>query len=84
MEKKKSIYETQRAIGHPIDLLGNPVNVKKAKKRLDIDLKEIYNYISEINNWIHNIMLEHVGRSLTCSNIRKSNGNPCCFGMLDQ
>ena len=50
MEKKKSIYETQRAICHPIDLLGNPVNVKKAKKRLDIDLKEIYNYISEINN----------------------------------
>ena len=47
--KEKSIYETQRAIGHPIDLLGNPVNVKQAAKRLDIDLKEIYNYIKEIN-----------------------------------
>ena len=49
MEKKKSIYETQRAIGHPIDLLGNPVNVKQAEKRLDIDLKEVYTYIKEIN-----------------------------------
>ena len=52
MEKKKSIYETQRAIGHPIDLLGNPVNVKQAEKRLDIDLKEIYNYIKEINKYV--------------------------------
>ena len=51
MEKKKSIYETQRAIGYPIDLLGNPVNVKQAEKRLDIDLKEIYNQIREINNF---------------------------------
>ena len=51
MEKKKSIYETQRAIGHPIDILGNPVNVKQAEKRLDIDLKEIYNQIREINNF---------------------------------
>ena len=49
MEKKKSIYETQRAIGHPIDILGNPVNVKQAEKRLDIDLKEVYTYIKEIN-----------------------------------
>jgi len=49
MEKNKSIYETQRAIGHPIDLLGNPINVAKAKKRLDIDLKEVYTYIKEIN-----------------------------------
>ena len=47
--KEKLIYETQRAIGHPIDLLGNPVNVKQAEKRLDIALKEIYNYIKEIN-----------------------------------
>ena len=47
--KEKLIYETQRAIGYPIDLFGNPVNVKQAEKRLDIDLKEIYNYIKEIN-----------------------------------
>ena len=49
MEKGKSIYETQRAIGHPIDLLGNPVNVKQAEEKLDIDLKVVYNYIKEIN-----------------------------------
>ena len=49
MEKNKSIYETQRAIGYPIDLLGNPINVKQAKERLDIDLKVVYNYIKEIN-----------------------------------
>ena len=49
MEKNKSIYETQRAIGYPIDLLGNPINVAKAKKRLDIDLKEVYTCIKEIN-----------------------------------
>ena len=42
MEKKKSIYETQRAIGHPIDR-------KKAEEKLDIDLKVVYNYIKEIN-----------------------------------
>ena len=42
MENKKSIYETQRAIGHPNDK-------KKAKERLDIDLKIVYNYIKEIN-----------------------------------
>ena len=51
MEKKKSIYETQRTIGYPIDLLGNPINVAKAKKRRDIDLKEVYNQIREINNF---------------------------------
>ena len=47
--KRKSIYETQRAIGHPIDLLGNPIDKKKTKEKLDIDLKVVYNYIKEIN-----------------------------------
>ena len=51
MEKGKSIYETQRAIGHPIDLLGNSIDKKKAKEKLDIDLKVVYNYIKEINKW---------------------------------
>ena len=51
MENKKSIYETQRAIGHPIDLLGNLIDKKKAKEKLDIDLKVVYNYIKEINKW---------------------------------
>ena len=27
-----SIYEMMRAIGHPIDLLGYPINNKKKKK----------------------------------------------------
>ena len=49
--KRKSIYETQRAIGHPIDLLGNLIDKKKAKEKLDIDLKVVYNYIKEINKW---------------------------------
>jgi hypothetical protein len=36
-----SIYEMMRAIGHPIDLLGNSLNtnkkkIKKARKKLDI------------------------------------------------
>ena len=47
--KEKSIYETQRTIGYPIDLFGNPFNVKQSEKRLEIDLKEIYYYIKEIN-----------------------------------
>ena len=49
MEERKSIYEIQRAIGHPIDLLGNPIDRKKAEERLDNDLKVVYNYIKEIN-----------------------------------
>ena len=51
MENRKSIYETQRIIGHPIDLLGNPIDRKKAEEKLDIDLKMVYNYIKEINKW---------------------------------
>ena len=49
MEERKSIYEMQRTIGHPIDLLGNPIDRKKAEEKLDIDLKMVYNYIKEIN-----------------------------------
>ena len=36
------LYNKRKAIGHPNDK-------KKAKERLDIDLKIVYNYIKEIN-----------------------------------
>ena len=31
-----SIYEMCRAIGHPIDLLGNPIKLRKILKKIEL------------------------------------------------